>query len=110
MNSCTNSNPSCSSIARLHSFASASNTGSHSAGGGSSSLGTLWDARFMNVTRTAAAVLVLSRVFSHDQKDHVDTVLGSGVYTFTSRQRIRMDLFRKLLLRRNDGERRRRYA
>lgn len=48
--------------------------------------------------------------FSVDQQHHVDKVLGPGVYTLTSWQRIRMELFRNLLLRRNDRERRRRYA
>src|SRR5256885_3569808 len=47
-------------MSRLHSFAKASKTGSHSGGGGSSSFGTSWVARFAKVARNAATVFARS--------------------------------------------------
>jgi hypothetical protein len=47
---------------------------------------------------------------SADQKHYVDQVFRSGVRALAAWQRIRMQLFRELLFRRNDRKRRRRNA
>src|SRR5437016_7964053 len=94
-------------MSRLHSFAKASKTGSHSGGGGSSSFGTSWVARFAKVARNAATGFARIEFFSADQQHHVNQVLGSCVDTLAPRQRVCVQLFRKLLFWRNHRERRR---
>jgi hypothetical protein len=106
-NSSTTANPSSIFIARPHSFAKASNTRSHSAGGGLSFRGTACVPRFVNVARIPAAAFFLSSFPARDQEHHVDEVFGPRIRPLDGRQRIRVEFFRKLLLRRDHGNRRR---
>jgi len=99
-NSRTVANPSWILITTPHSFAKASNTGSHAVGGGSSSCGTACVSRFANVTRIAAAVFALSSLFPR-MSNTIST--RSLVRALAARQGVGVELFRKLQFAKASG-------